>query len=92
MYHIIFFQLLGFLDLYYLSLHSLQRRKQVFGLNTAGQPQVWENVCEQCLRVIKSLTERLSVGKKKLNVTTTSIQGSEESFMSHSTNGSTNGG
>ena len=56
-------QLLGFLDLCQLSLHSPQRRKQVFSLSTAGQPQVWSDVCDQCLQVVRSLIERLTAGK-----------------------------
>ncbi len=56
--------MLGFLDLYQLSLHSYQRRKQVFSLNPNGQPHIWNDICNECIKVIRTLTISISVGKK----------------------------
>lgn len=67
-------QLLGFLDLYQISLHSSHRRKQVFSLTPTGQPLIWNTVCVECLSVIKVLTESLSVGKKGFGASLESAQ------------------
>ena len=56
-------QTLAFLDLYQLSLHSPQRRKDVFSLNMLEQPEVWSVVCEQCLKQIKDVTIVTSLTK-----------------------------
>ena len=77
-------QSLGFLDLYQLSLHSPNRRKQIFSLTPAGQPMIWNTVFHECVGLIRTLTARLSDSKNNL-LTSPNQLGQAESISSSTT-------
>lgn len=53
----------------------------MFSLSSAGQPQVWNEVCYQCLEVVRSLTGRLTAGKSTSS--TPLDQSSQDSDSDH---------
>lgn len=50
---------LAYQDLSRLALHSSQRRRQSYSLDQEGRPAVWDQIAEECIARIASLTARL---------------------------------